>query len=307
MQTSYQQELGNEIFSALQDDAVNEIMLNHDGSLFVERKNSNMSYLGHIKKEQAEFIVRILSNLIKKDINLNTPIIEGYISEFNARLEALLPPLTSSASFSIRKLFTCNISLSSLIVSEMLTQKTADFLINALVKHNSIIICGSTSSGKTTLLNALLNRVLEINPNERIISIEDTKELNISATNYLSLLANKDNSISDLLKSSLRLRPDRLVIGEIRGSEALDLIDAFATGHKGGMSTLHAGNHQQALRRLSLLISRHPNAPKFIENTICDSLDYLVQIERTPKRHVTSICKIQGFKNNEFIIKNMEI
>ena len=187
----------------------------------------------------------------------------------------------------------------------MLNEKEAEFLKEAIAKRRTIIVSGSTGCGKTTLINALLNELSHICPQDRVISIEDTKELNIKVKNKVALFTSQTSDMSVLLKSALRLRPDRLIVGEVRGCEALDLIDAFSTGHSGGFTTLHAGSIEQALKRLTLLISRHEHAPRLIEPTLAEAIDLIVQLRRTPLRHISTIAQVTGFSDGIFHIKHV--
>ena len=172
-------------------------------------------------------------------------------------------------------------------------------------KPSGMLTHPTSTERENTLVNALLNELSQICPHDRVISIEDTKELKIQVKNKIALFTSQTSDMSVLLKSALRLRPDRLIVGEVRGSEALDLIDAFSTGHSGGFTTLHAGSIDQALKRLTLLISRHEHAPRLIEPTLAEALDLIVQVQRTPSRHISAIAQVTGFSEGVFHVKNI--
>ena len=298
-------DLGSEILNALTDSFINEIMLNCDGSLFVEHKSNGMIKVGQLDPIKAAVIVRTLASLLNKELNSGSPILSGELPFDGSRFEGLLPPLVAKPIFSIRKHNALSLPLTDLVKSGMLNEKEAEFLKEAISQRRTIIVSGRTGCGKTTLINALLNELSHLCPQDRVISIEDTKELNIQVKNKVALYTSKTSDMSVLLKSALRLRPDRIIVGEVRGCEALDLIDAFSTGHSGGFTTLHAGSIEQALKRLTLLISRHDHAPRLIEPTLAEALDLIVQLQRTPSRHISAIAQITGFNNGVFHIKNI--
>ena len=298
-------DLGSDILNALKDSFINEIMLNCDGSLFIEHKNNGMMKIGQLDPIKAAVIIRTLASILGKELSNNSPILSGELPFDGSRFEGLLPPLTAKPIFSIRKHNALSLPLADLVKNKMLNEKEAEFLKEAIAKRRTIIVSGSTGCGKTTLINALLNELSHICPQDRVISIEDTKELNIKVKNKVALFTSQTSDMSVLLKSALRLRPDRLIVGEVRGCEALDLIDAFSTGHSGGFTTLHAGSIDQALKRLTLLISRHEHAPRLIEPTLAEAIDLIVQLRRTPLRHISTIAQVTGFSDGIFHIKHV--
>lgn len=298
-------DLGSDILNALKDSFINEIMLNCDGSLFIEHKNNGMMKIGQLDPIKAAVIIRTLASILGKELSNNSPILSGELPFDGSRFEGLLPPLTAKPIFSIRKHNALSLPLADLVKNKMLNEKEAEFLKEAIAERRTIIVSGSTGCGKTTLINALLNELSHICPQDRVISIEDTKELNIKVKNKVALFTSQTSDMSVLLKSALRLRPDRLIVGEVRGCEALDLIDAFSTGHSGGFTTLHAGSIEQALKRLTLLISRHEHAPRLIEPTLAEAIDLIVQLRRTPLRHISTIAQVTGFSDGIFHIKHV--
>lgn len=291
---------GPVVGEALSDNGIYEIMLNSDGSLFVDGNFAHMEQVGVLSRDEAESVIRTLATLMDKDLNLKCPILSGEIPYNGSRFEGLLPPLVSAPVFSIRRHNHIVLPLQLLVENHVLSSEAASILNHAINDKRSIIVSGATGSGKTTLVNSLIN---EINPYERLITIEDTPELQLSHKNHLNLYTSDTVDMSTLLRSALRLRPDRIIVGEVRGAEALDMIDAFSTGHRGGLATIHAGSIQQALQRLTLLISRHPAAPRLIEPTLASAIDFIVQIERKQERHVTSIAQIQGYSDGHFQLK----
>lgn len=293
--------LGERIRAALEDRSVCEIMLNPDGRLFVEYACGEIRDEGRVGEHEAESVVRSLATILSRSLDLSSPILSGELPPSGSRFEGLLPPLAERACFAIRKHRALNLNLDDLIGSGMLTAAQGAALREAIVTRRSLIIMGQTGTGKTTLLNALLNELALLCPAERLVSIEDTRELQLGCANHLSLRCTAQADHSVLIRSALRLRPDRIILGEVRGREALDLIDAFATGHEGSMATLHAGSVEQGLSRLCLLVSRHEAAPRHIEETVGGALDVLVLIRRHPRRHVAALVRVMGYRNGTFV------
>lgn len=297
--------MGDDLSSALFDDNVCEIMLNPDGRLFCEYKGGKICELKRMSPQNAHTFCLTVASLFTDGFSQNKPLISCALDFANARFEAVLPPLSAEATFCIRRHMHNCPDLSALMLKNMLSAKQKEFLEYVLKERRSMIICGETGAGKTTLLCSLLQTLKDISPYERIISIEDTAEISCKLKNFVPLYTSDFCQADELVRSSLRLRPDRLVMGEIRGAEALDMLDAFTTGHHGSMATLHAGNPSQALNRLCLLISRHPSAPRRIESMVANSLDLLIQLESKPSRHLAAFYEVKDYKNNEFQISKL--
>lgn len=298
--------MGPVILKAMRDPEVNEIMLNCDGELYIEGLHYGMRKLGSIDKVSAYTIVKTLASLVHQNLDARHPLLSGEIPFNGSRIEIQIPPVVRAPSFTIRKHNALSLPLSRLIADGLLTTAEGAFLREAVESRLSIVVSGSTGTGKTTLVNALLNELSELCPDDRVVNVEDTAELKVVAANRLNLLTADGVGMDALLRSALRSRPDRIVVGEIRGAEALDLIDAFTTGHSGGFATVHAGSVEQALKRLTLLVSRNPAAPRLIEPAVAEALDIVVQLERRPRRHVAAIARIQDFREGQFVFQNLE-
>jgi type IV secretion system protein VirB11 len=183
-------------------------------------------------------------------------------------------------AFAVRKRASRVFSLDQYVHAGILTPKEKEFLCGAIRDHRNILVTGGTGSGKTTFVNGLLGEATAQFPSERLIIIEDTGELQCAAANYVQYHTSPERTMTDLVRTSLRMRPDRILVGEVRGPEALDLLMAWNTGHEGGIATLHANNAVAGLARLATLISMHPNAPRSIEPLIGEAVDVLVHIAR---------------------------
>ena len=176
----------------------------------------------------------------------------------------------------------------------------------AVVAHRNILVVGGTGSGKTTLVNAIINEMVLHDSSERIFIIEDTGEIQCAAENFVQYHTTLEVPMTTLLKTTLRMRPDRILVGEVRGAEALDLLDAWNTGHEGGAATLHANNAAAGLARLKSLISRNESAPSEIEPLIAEAVHVVVHIARTPEgRRIEEILEVIGYQDGQYITKNL--
>jgi len=246
--------LGPAIAAFLEDPAVVEVMLNPDGRLWIDRLSSGLSDTGErLSAADGERIIRLVAHHVGAEVHAGAPRVSAELPETGERFEGLLPPVVAAPAFAIRKPAVAVFTLDDYVAAGIMAEGQAAVLRRAVAERSNILVAGGTSTGKTTLTNALLAEVAKTN--DRVVLIEDTRELQCKAQNLVALRT-KDGvvSLSDLVRSSLRLRPDRIPIGEVRGSEALDLLKAWGTGHPGGIGTIHAGTGLGALRRLEQLI-----------------------------------------------------
>ena len=246
--------LGPDIANALDDPEVIEVLLNPDGSLWVDRLGAGRSATGiTVNPATAERVIRLVAACIGIEVHARAPIVSAELLDRGERFEGVLPPIVRAPTFAIRKRAIGIITLDRYVSDQILTQSQADFLRYAVVSRLNILIAGGTSTGKTTLANALLQEVAKTQ--DRVIVLEDTVELQCVADDHVPLRTKPGVvSMTELVRSTLRLRPDRIVIGEVRGAEALDLVKAWGTGHPGGIATIHAGSALGALHRLEQLI-----------------------------------------------------
>lgn len=246
--------LGAAIAGYLEDEAIIEVMLNPDGRLWIDRLSSGLIDTGEtLSAADGERIVRLVAHHVGAEVHAGAPRVSAELPETGERFEGLLPPVVAAPAFAIRKPAVAVFTLDDYVAREIMSSEQARILRGAVAARKNILVAGGTSTGKTTLTNALLAEVAK--SSDRIVLIEDTRELQCKAPNLVALRT-KDGvaTLSDLVRSSLRLRPDRIPVGEVRGAEALDLLKAWGTGHPGGISTIHAGTALGALRRLEQLI-----------------------------------------------------
>ncbi|TPI74640.1 P-type conjugative transfer ATPase TrbB [Mesorhizobium sp. B2-8-9] len=246
--------LGPAIARFLDDAAIVEVMLNPDGRIWVDRLTEGLADTGQTLAPAAgERIVRLVAHHVGAEVHSRSPRVSAELPQTGERFEGLLPPVVAAPAFAIRKPAVAVFTLDDYVAAGIMTCGHAAVLRAAVAGRANILVAGGTSTGKTTLTNALLAEVAK--GTDRVVIIEDTRELQCAAPNLVAMRT-KDGvaTLSDLVRSSLRLRPDRIPIGEVRGAEALDLLKAWGTGHPGGIGTLHAGSGIGALRRLEQLI-----------------------------------------------------
>ena len=298
----------------LNDDAVTEIMVNSPSEVYVEidgviRKDETVSFINN------EHIIRTIERLIEpvgKSIDVNNPMVDARLED-GSRINAIIPPLSKYPVITIRKFRKNIVGMDNLIGNGTLTPYMARFLEAAVKARLNIIISGAAGAGKTTILNILSNF---INDSERVITIEDVLELNLNLPNVVSLETRTSNydgngeiTIRDLVRNSLRMRPDRIIIGEVRGEEAFDLLQAMNTGHDGSLTTLHANGTVDAMNRLETMVlmdeSQIPiNAMReYINNAI----DLVVHISRMKdgRRKITKISEVVDVADGELVLKNI--
>jgi type IV secretion system protein VirB11 len=246
--------LGTSIARFLEDPSVVEVMLNPDGRIWVDRLSEGLADTGErLSVADGERIVRLVAHHVGVEVHARSPRVSAELPETGERFEGLLPPVVAAPTFAIRKPAVAVFTLDNYVTAGIMTSLQAEVLRLNVATRANILVAGGTSTGKTTLTNALLAEVAKTT--DRVVIIEDTRELQCAAPNLVAMRT-KDGvaTLSDLVRSSLRLRPDRIPIGEVRGPEALDLLKAWGTGHPGGIGTIHAGSGIGALRRLEQLI-----------------------------------------------------
>ena len=285
--------LGPAIAAWLEDAGIVEVMLNPDGRLWVDRLSGGMTDTGErLAAADGERIVRLVAHHVGAEVHPASPRVSAELPETGERFEGLLPPVVTAPAFAIRKPAVAVFTLDDYVAAGILTVAQAEGLRNAVRDRQNILVAGGTSTGKTTLTNALLAEIAKTA--DRVVLIEDTRELQCKSANLVALRT-KDGvaSLSDLVRSSLRLRPDRIPIGEVRGAEALDLLKAWGTGHPGGVGTIHAGTALGALHRLEQLIQEAViTVPRAL---IAETIDVIAVLSgRGADRRLTELARVDG-------------
>ena len=276
-----------------------EIMANPDGSVWIEKAGIGVIVSEHtLTPETRERVIRLVASGVGDPANRHTPIVSAELPSSGERFEGLLPPVSTAPCFSIRKPATTPFLLQDYVDQGALAPALASALKDAIATQANILIAGGTSSGKTTFTNALLGEASL--HDDRIVILEDTRELKCAAPNVVQLRTHRGSTnLSDLVRSTLRLRPDRIIVGEVRGPEALDLLKAWNTGHPGGITTLHANSAKGALRRLEqLTLEATPRAPF---DLIAEAIDVVVFMSRAggDRRIEDALC-ITGFNGEDY-------
>ena len=284
------------------DPEISEIMVNGSEHVFVERAGL-VEAVPDIKltPKSLEVAARNIARRLGDDISEEKPILDSRLPD-GSRVAAVIPPCSlQGVTLTIRKFNAKHFKIEDLVRIGTITQELAEVLRQAVVGRQNILISGGTGTGKTTVLNILANFIPE---HERILVIEDTAEIQITTPNLVRFEARREQdgfpavTIRDLLKASLRHRPDRILLGEIRGAEAFDLLQLLNTGHSGTISTVHANSAHQALSRFtSCVLQSNVELPyRAIKSNIADSLNLLIHIERRPgRRYVSGMLKIAGY------------
>ncbi|WP_108461599.1 P-type conjugative transfer ATPase TrbB [Devosia naphthalenivorans] len=297
-----QDALGETVCSALDDPSVVEIMLNPDGRLFVERLGQGIDSMGQLQPGAAEIIIGSVAHALQTEADEDQPIISGELPIGGHRFEGLLPPVVRAPSFTIRKRASRLIPLDDYVRSAIMTSEQSHLIREAIEARLNIVISGGTGSGKTTLANAVIAEMVRSSPEHRLVILEDTAEIQCAAENAVSLHTTDTVDMARLLKSTMRLRPDRIIVGEVRDGAALTLLKAWNTGHPGGITTIHANNALSALRRLEQLTAEASQQP--MHEVIGEAVDLVVSIERAPQgRRVREVIHVEAFRDGNYQIE----
>lgn len=294
------------LMQAMQDPKTVEVMLNADGRLWQERLGEKMKCIGTMRASQGEAIIKTIAGYHGKEVTRHKPILEAEFPIDGSRFAGQLPPIVHAPTFAIRKKAVAIFTLNE-YVDGIMTAEQCAIIKRAIADHKNILVIGGTGSGKTTLVNAIINEMVVIDPSERIFIIEDTGEIQCAAENFVQYHTTLEVTMTMLLKTTLRMRPDRILVGEVRGPEALDLLMAWNTGHEGGAATLHANHAPAGLDRLAMLISMHPDSPRPIEPLIGEAVHIVIHIARTPEgRRVKEILEVFGYEDGQYLTRNLQ-
>lgn len=284
--------LGPAIAGWLDDTAIAEVMLNADGRLWVDRLDRGLEPTDkRLTPAQAERIIRLVAHHVGAEVHRGSPRVSAELPGSGERFEGLLPPVVAEPVFSIRRPASLPLALADYVAAGTMSAIAATYLAGAVQERANILVAGGTSTGKTTLTNALL--AIAAASDDRIVLIEDTRELRCDAANVVALRTAPGVTMTDLVRSSLRLRPDRIPVGEVRGPEALDLLKAWGTGHPGGIGTIHAGSASATLHRLEqLILEAIAHVPRPL---IAETIDVIAVLSgRGTERRLSELVRVEG-------------
>lgn len=299
------QQLGPVICDRLDDPAVIEVMLNPDGSVWEDRLGRGMARIGAMAATAAESFISTVASTLRTSVTRESPILECELPIRGARFEAMIAPVVPAPVFAIRLRAVRVFSLADYVAGGIMTERQRAVVGAAVAGRKNILIAGSTGSGKTTLANAILLEVAASAPEDRIVVLEDTVELQCPALNFVSLRSSDAVDMRRLLKATMRLRPDRIIVGEVRGGEALSMLKAWNTGHPGGLCTVHANSARAALTRLEQLVAEV--TPADMRAVIAEAVNLIVPIAKTrASRVVNPILQVNGLADGDYSVSPVE-
>jgi type IV secretion system protein VirB11 len=319
-------ELGENVLQLLADDATEDIVLNPDSTMWVKRMGLGFQQAGFMPPAQASSALNTIAAWKGTVMNHERPILETELPLDGSRFEGIVSPIVRRPVFAIRlrpkKIF----SLAEYEQAGILTSKNdplnhrkkrdsfaqdvrglshAEVIRAAVAEKKNILIVGATGSGKTTFVNALLDVMAQVAPNDRVVSIEDTTELQCSVRNHVDLLAVGSVSMLDCLRACMRLKPTRIVVGEVRGAEAHTMLKAWNTGHPGGAATVHANDALGGLIRLESLVAEATSAPQ--QTLIAEAVDLVVFVDQEPEliagRKVREVALVTGYRDGRYQVE----
>ncbi len=301
-----ERDMGTQLLATLRDPSTVEVMLNADGRLWCERLGQGMACIGTVQPARAEAIIKTVAGFHRKEITRQSPYLDGEFPLDGSRFAAQIPPIVPAPTFAIRKRALAVFQLEQYVEQGIMTERQRDVLLAAITTRRNILVVGGTGSGKTTLVNALIDTMMSIFPHLRMFIFEDTAEIQCRAENCVQYHTTVEVTMAKLLKISMRMRPDTILVGEVRGAEALDLLMAWNSGHEGGIATLHANHARAGLSKLALYISINQDYPKPIEPLIAEAVQVVVHITRCAAgRRVDDILEVQGYEQGQYLTRSL--
>ena len=288
-----------------------ELMLNADGMIWADRLGDGMRLIGRMHSAAAESFIGTVASTLRSTVTRENPILECELPATppfdGSRFEALIPPIVSAPVFAIRRKASAVFTLEEYERQRIMTPIHRAAIEGAVRERRNILVVGGTGTGKTTLANAIIACMVEVAGGHRLVIIEDTSELQCAAENAVVMRATDTVDMQRLLKATMRLRPDRIIVGEVRGGEALALLKAWNTGHPGGICTVHANHARAGLQRLEQLIAEVSRAP--MRALIAEAVNLIVSIVKTdqpPGRRVSEVVAVTGFADGDYRFVNLE-
>lgn len=293
--------VGPQVADFLDDPQVVELMLNPDGRLWVDRLGEGRADTGiKIPPANAERVIYLIASSTGAVCNADTPILSAEFPGSGNRFQGLLPPVVVAPTFTIRKKALMVFTLDNYVEQGIMSAAQKEAIVKSVRSKKNILIVGGTGSGKTTLANAVLDEIAHTG--DRIVIIEDTLELQCTAPDTVFLRSREHVSMNELLKATMRLRPDRIVVGEVRGPEALTLLKAWNTGHPGGCATVHANSARGGLTRLEQLIQEAIPTPQ--KELVAEAVNVIIYMERFQHgRRIREVVSVEGIEADEYILK----
>ncbi len=326
LEAKLKRELGEMVLEFLADERTEDIVLNPDSSLWLKQMSSGFRHIGTMPPAQAASALNTIAAWKGTVMNHERPILETELPLDGSRFEGIVSPIVRRPVFAIRLRPRKVFSLGEYERDGILTSKAdprnavrkrdtfiqdvaglshADIIRAAVAAKKNILVVGSTGSGKTTFVNALLDVMAEVAPNDRVVCIEDTTELQCSVRNYVDLLAVGNVSMLDCLRACMRLKPTRIVVGEVRGAEAHTMLKAWNTGHPGGAATVHANDALSGLIRLESLVAEATDAPQ--QALIAEAVDLVVFVDQAPElpsgRKVREVALVTGYRDGRYQVE----
>ena len=303
--SAFRRAMGPLVLDTLNEPKVVEVMANPDGSLWVDRVGKGMTQIGSMKSDDADAIIRFVAHHMGQTADGNHPTVSGTLPGTGERFEGTLPPIVIGACFSIRKPPGFIYKIEQYIEQGFMTHTQARIVREAVREKSNLFVSGGTGTGKTTFLNTILAEPGFVC--DRVLILEDTQELRSSSPNAVRMFTisgNPEATLAQLVKKSLRMRPDRIVVGEVRGGEALDMLNAMNTGHEGSLTTLHANSAEDALHRLEDMIGMvSVNIPY---RSIASAVDLVIHLERSEiGRRIGSMCRVKDYCNGKYEIEKL--
>ena len=288
-----------------------ELMLNADGTIWADRLGQGMSPAGSLPAASAESFIGTVASTLRSTVTRDNPILECELPAEppfdGSRFEALIPPIVTAPVFTVRRKASAVFRLAEYERQGIMSARQRAAIEAAVAQRRNILVVGGTGTGKTTLTNAIIDHMVQAAPQHRLVIIEDTSELQCTARNAVMMRSTDTVDMQRLLKATMRLRPDRIIVGEVRGGEALSLLKAWNTGHPGGVCTVHANHARAGLQRVEQLIAEVSQTP--MRPLIAEAVNLIVSIVKTdspPGRRIDEAVAVTGFRDGAYQFANAE-